>query len=250
MPGGVIGGIVSAIMNGPEGRAAATLSIAGVDATTGQITIPERAFQFWPESISEEAEIGWAFKDIPGASHSLAQWTQNGGRTFSFEVTLSRFMLPFEDLSTVEQLLSFFQNKPEQTIPLNNKPMNISVKEQIAYLRQYYQPLYAASGDVTVAQSPPIALLNAPRLGLNEDGGDVVWCVMTQCSVNYVLTFPNGEPRLATVSLGFRQVVQWPGQNKVVLRDRTWYGKSSSFETGIGVGGGRGKNKTDASSGP
>lgn len=247
---GLPGRIVEAIMNGPEGRKSATLSIAGVSPVDGKLIIPERAFQFWPESVSEEPEIGWSFKEIPGASHSLAQWTQNGGRTFSFEVTFSRFMLPVDQMSMVEKALSFGgMNKPGSTMPRDNQPSNVSVREQIQFLRQFYAPDYVQAGDTVAAQPPPIAVLCAPNQGWNEDGSDVIWTVMTQCSVNHLLAFPSGEPRLATVSLAFRQVVQWPA-NGVVWKARSLYGSMSNVEKDIERGGGRKLNKPDISRGP
>lgn len=246
---GLPGRIVEAIINGPEGRKSADFSIAGISPVDGKICIPERAFQFWPETVSEEPEIGWQFKEIPGASHALAQWTQNGGRTFSFEVVFSRFMLPLDQLSSVEKLLSMGLNTPDATMPRDNQPSNVSVKEQIQYLRQYYLPDHVASGDVTVAVPPPIAMICAPMQGWNEDGNDVIWAVMTQCSVNHMLAFPSGEPRLATVSLAFKQVIQWPGQG-VVMKTRAMYAQTPNFETDIAVGGGRKGNKIKPDSGP
>jgi hypothetical protein len=110
-------------------------------------------------------------------------------------------------------------------------------------------PDYAESGDITAAIPPPIALICAPNQGWNEDGNDVIWAVMTQCSVNHMLAFPSGEPRLATVSLAFRQVIQWPG-NGVIMKSRAMYAQTPNFETDIAVGGGRGGNKIKPDSGP
>lgn len=246
---GLPGRIVQAIMGGPEGRKSASLSIAGVSPVDGSIIVPERTFQFWPESVTEEPEIGWQFKDIPGASHALAQWTQNGGRTFSFEVVFSRFMLPVEQLSTVEKLLSLGLNTPGATMPKDNQPMNVSVKQCMQYLRMYYLPDYVQSGDVTVASPPPIAVLYAPNMGWNEDGRDVIWGVMTQCSMNHMLSFACGEPRLATASLAFRQVIQWPAQG-VIMKNRTMASQITGFEVDIGKGGGRPTNKITVDKGP
>lgn len=236
-------------MGGPEGRKSASLTLAGVSPVDGTIIIPERAFQFWPESITEDPEIGWQFKDIPGASHSLAQWTQNGGRTFSFEVVCSRYMLPVAQLGLLDKILDpLGLNTPGATVPKDNRPGNVSVREQVQWLRQFYLPDYVQSGDVTVASPPPIAVLCAPNMGWNEDTGDVIWAVMTQCSVNHQLAFQCGEPRLATVSLAFRQVVQWP--QGVVLKSRKLFAARTNVEPGVAVGGGRGTNKIAVDKGP
>ena len=246
---GLPGAIVQAILSGPEGRKSAALSIAGVSPVDGSLILPERTFQFWPESISEDPEIGWQFKSIPGATHALAQWTQNGGRTFSFEVVFSRYMLPVEQLSSVERLLSAGMTSPGASLPHDNRVMNISVREQVQYLRQYYLPTYVQSGEVTVASPPPIAVLCAPNMGWNEDGRDVIWTVMTQCNVNHKLLFPSGELRLVTVSLAFRQAVQWPAHG-LVMKDRNLYMQITGEETDIILGGGRSLNDISVDKGP
>lgn len=239
---GLPGRIIDAIMNGPENQAPAALSLAGLSPVDGRICIQERAFQFWPETITEEPEIGWQFKEIPGLAHPLAQWTQNGGRSFTFEVPLSRFMRPWGEGLSPSKLLSLGLNKPDAKVPIDNRPMNISVKEQIQWLRQFYLPNYV-SQDVsgimaTVSQPPPIAMLCMPSMGINENGGDVIWAVMTQCSVSYILLFPSGEPRLATVNLGFKQIIQDP-VNGIVLKSRDLYNTDITKESNIAKAGGR-----------
>ena len=44
-------------------------------------------FQFWPQQVSDNYQVNYATKNIPGASHPLYQWTGGGGRTISFEAT-------------------------------------------------------------------------------------------------------------------------------------------------------------------
>ncbi len=240
---GLPGRIVEAIQNGPENQAPAAVSLAGISPVDGTMVIQERAFQWWPESLQEDPEIGWSFKEIPGMAHALAQWTQNGGRTFTFEVQCSRSMRPWASLSGTQQLKSMGLNRPSSTAPIDNSRYNISVKDQIQWLRQFYLPNYVnatVSGvPSTVSQPPPIAMLNFPSMGLNEDGSDVIWAVMTQCAVSYALCFPSGEPRLASVSLGFKQVIQHP-VNGLILKTRKMYEDAKGLrETDISVGGGR-----------
>lgn len=256
-----VGRIIDVISNGPEGGELASVSMAGVSPVDGSIIIKERAFQFWPESLSVSAEIGWNFKEIPGLSHALAQWTQNGGRTFTFSVQFSRFMKPWPngELSW-QQVRSLGLNKPDSETPIDNRPMNISVKEQIQWMRQFYLPDYTQA-DVSGVQStvsvpPPICMICFPKMGLNEDTSDVIWAVLTQFDEEYVLCFPNGEPRMATVSLGFKQVIQWPGQG-LIPKSRSMLNKSvvggktvPMAEYHVDIGGGRKGNKMDETKGP
>jgi hypothetical protein len=237
-------------MEGPEGDAAA-VSMAGISAVDGSVILAERTFQFWPETLNVEPEIGWQFKEIPGLSHSIAQWTQNGGRTFSFDVVFSRFMKPTGNQSALDAVRSLGNmNAPNSQTPIDNRPYNVSVKEEIQWLRQFYLPDYVeatVSGvSATVSQPPPIAMICFPNMGLNEDTSDVVWAVMTGAPETYTLCFPNGEPRLASVSLTFKQVIQWPGQG-IVLKPRLGI---QSLEDNIAAGGGRPKNNINNLAGP
>ncbi len=216
MAGGIIGQIIEAIMYGPEGaKKYARMSIAGVDPADpagSKLLLPEHAFQFWPESIQDTIEVGWNFKEIPGASHALAQWAQNNGRTISFEVRLHRFMKPVKDRTVFDKILDPFGfTGPGNEYLKDMRPHNVDVESEIRYLRAFCYPSYGQLEGSTVAHPPPVALLCVPGVSLNETGSDVIMAVMTGCDVTYNLLFSDGKPRNATVALTFKQVVQKPG---------------------------------------
>jgi hypothetical protein len=211
---GFIGKLTEAIMNGPEGADSASMSILGIDSTDPKgstVILPERTFQFWPESIQDSIEIGWQFKDIPGGSHALAQWGSNNGRTISFEVRLHRFMKPVDDRTIFEKIMDpIGLTTPGQQYLKDMRPHNVDIESEIRYLRAFCYPSYAVdnvSGS-TVSYSPPVAMLCVPGVGLNELGSHTIMAVMTGCDVTYNLLFPNGKPRNATVALTFKQIVQ------------------------------------------
>jgi len=217
MAGGFIGQLIEAIKNGPEGMEYASMSIAGIDPTDPagtKIVLPERTFQYWPESIQDTIEVGWQFKDIPGASHALAQWGSNGGRTFSFEVRLHRFMKPVEDRSIFDTILDPIKlTGPSQEFLKDLRRFNVDIEAEVRYLRAYCYPTYGEDMEgMKVSYPPPVALLAIPGLRMNEIGTSVVRAVMTGCDVTYNLLFPNGKPRQASVSMTFRQVVQHPSE--------------------------------------
>jgi hypothetical protein len=205
---GVLGGLASIIMDGPTGEKPAWMSLCGIDAfgDATKPTIPQRAFQYWPESISDTIEVGWAFSDIPGASHALAAWGSNNGRTIAFEVTMARLMKPKEERTALEQMMDPFGMTKAEDDP----EWNADVAGGIRYLRAFCYPLYMKGERHVEAYPPPVAILHAPGLNWNEKGGDAIFAVMTGCDVTYVSCFPSGTPRLATLSLTFRQVVQQP----------------------------------------
>ncbi len=218
--------LTEVIKRGPEGQESggyhySSMSIAGIDPRdptkildlNGVETLNERSFQYWPESISDTIDVGWNFKDIPGASHALAQWASNGGRTISFEVPMHRFIRPDDSRSTQEKLKDpFGASGPSSQTPIDNRPHNVDIVNEIRFLRGFCYPLYEQIGDVYGAFPPPIAILNVPGLRLNESGdgadADSIFAVMTGCDVTYMLSFADGTPRRANVALTFRQVVQ------------------------------------------
>jgi hypothetical protein len=219
MVAGLMTSIVDAIMNGPEGGSYASLTIAGVDPNNpskiyqpgidpgDDFDFSERALQYWPESIQDTIDIGWSLKDVGGASHALAQWSSNNGRTISFTVQLSRFMMPTDTRTAKEKYLAFL-SKPGSDYPTDNRPYNVDIKEQIKFLRGFCYPTYKSISGVKIALPPPVLILSVPNLGLNESGGDSIFCIMTGCDVTYTLLFRDGNPRRATVALTLRQIVQ------------------------------------------
>jgi hypothetical protein len=195
----------------------ARASMMGIDSETGKEALPEHAFQWWPESFSDNIEIGWEPKQVPGASHAIMQWNSNGGRTFSFDVLLYRNMEPL----AVQSELSMFGIGALLPDPNNddNARFNINIEYMVSWLRSFCYPRYVrgtgldGSTVVTRVVAPPIAILNLPNMALNEDGGDTVFGVMTACDVNYEKLFPNGQPRAVKVSVTIKQVVQDPQQS-------------------------------------
>lgn len=197
---GSIVDISTTLLRGPDGGKPASLSMAGVSLTDLREVIPERAFQFWPESMTDSIEIGWNELQVPGLSHGIMQWSFNGGRTISFEVVIGRYLKHEEDAGFLELI-------PDAN-DTENKPYNADVREAIKYLRSFCYPQYSLS-DV-LEEPPPACLLHAPGMNLNEDGRDTIWTVMTGCEVTYNRCFPSGRPRLATVSITLKQIIQSP----------------------------------------
>lgn len=217
MPLGLITSIIDAIKNGPEGDAPSAITIAGLDPRDPNVIYKgegfdfnERALQYWPASIQDGIDIGWNFKDLGGASSALAQWSSNNGRTISFDVQLSRYMMPKSSRNgLIENFHAGFEEPGNQN-PKDNRPYNVDIKEQIKFLRGFCYPSYVDIEGIVSSVPPPVMILNIPNLGLNETGGDSIYCVMTGCDVTYNLLFRDGTPRRATVSLTLRQIVQTP----------------------------------------
>lgn len=184
------------------------VSMVGIDPDTGETVIPQKSFQWWPETITDNIAIGWQDVQIPAASHAIVHWNSNGGRTITFEIRLTRYLRypeSFKPLgpNVVSRATLGFLVDPDNA---RNRPYNVDVGGAIAYLRAFCYPEYEESGGL--AKPPAIVVMSVDGLGLNEDGGDAIFSVMTACDVTYERTFENGKPRNATVSLAFKQVVQ------------------------------------------
>ena len=199
----------------------AQASMMGIDSETGKPVpgLEERPFQWFPESFSDSIEIGWEPKQVPGSSHAIMQWGGNGGRTFSFETLLYRNMAPL-DLQAQQQTLLAVEALPDPSDE-GNLPYNMNIESMINWLRSFCYPRYVIGqgfGSTTITRpvSPPIAILHLPGMALNEDGTDIVYCVVTGCDVNYEKLFPNGQPKVVKVSLTLKQVVQYPGATKSI----------------------------------
>ena len=178
------------------------MSIMGVSSATGDVLLPETAFQYWPESIQDTIEIGWEFTNLPATSHGLAHWTQNGGRSISFECTFAR------DMQYKPRPHAFLSANPDAD---GVKQYNSNPEYMIKYLRAFAHAEKTASGSVL---SPPIAYLNLEGSSIGAKGGDSFAGVMTSCDVAYkrISRDSDGESfvRLATISLSFKEVVQNP----------------------------------------
>ena len=197
----------------------AQASMMGIDAETGATVLPERAFQWFPETFSDSIEIGWEPKQVPGSSHAIMQWGSNGGRTFAFETLLYRNMAPL-DLQAQQQTVLAVEALPDPSDE-SNLPYNINIESMISWLRAFCYPRYVTGEGfggtkITRPVSPPIAILRLPGMALSEDGADIVYCVVTGCDVTYEKLFPNGQPRAVKVNLTLKQVVQYPGTTKSI----------------------------------
>ncbi len=206
---GIAASLASAIaMNVSRGRQKKEgVSLMGIDEF-GATVIPQQIMQWWPESLSDSLTVGWSGKQIPGASHDLVQWGGNAGRTITFTIKLSRTLRPDDDFSPTSGL-GLVPASARGIAPsgVRDLPQNVDIKRMVSYLRAYCYPQYL-EGNLNQARPPVTAILHVPGLGLNEGGDDYIFAVMLACDVTYMRLFADGTPRLAEVSLSFKQHVQ------------------------------------------
>ena len=135
------------------------MSMAGLNPIDYSIVMPERAFQFWPETIADTFASGWIEKPIPGASHALMHWGSNSGRTISFEVPL------FRNMDYEQTGMGFARAYPASD---NNRFWNEDIDVALKYFRSFMYPT-KVGGEIA---SPMVAVLYMPNSMINENGGN------------------------------------------------------------------------------
>jgi hypothetical protein len=192
-----------------------------------------RAFQYYPDTITDSKSVEYATKNIIGSSHPLYQWVHGSPRTISFDAIFS------SDFSTkpldggteltsmnsvIESASSVVKNPVGTMVGSIKKSMGISdemdVAAGIAWLRSKTYPMYTQK----VAVAPPKLLLWLENSGITSfvdpaHEVDVVPVIMTTCDVTYESFFRNGVPRLATVRLSFSEIIQYGNSWKYVSRE-------------------------------
>lgn len=166
-------------------------------AVSTGVTVGPRFLQYFPETITDTKAINYAPKDVPGGNLPLYQWISGGERTISFTAIFSSDA----DLSVVNPLR-------HQSEGLRNR--NVDVKSALLWLRSFLMPEYT-DGQGTIP--PRKLLLYIPNSGIGLYGGytsnpDGIVCLMTDCGITIDAMWPDGTPRMATVSLAFAQTPQ------------------------------------------
>lgn len=173
-------------------------------------------FQYYPETISDSKSVNYQQQVIPGGSLPLYQWTSSGERVVSFTAYFT---------SDVDLLAKGSEGAAGLAGRLKSAALqsrNVDIRSAIIWLRRLMLPRYGTvqvqGTGVPITYPPRKLLLIIPNSGIGMSGGDTgsregvaahsVWCVMTQCEVNYESMFPSGFPRIVTVHLAFAQIAQ------------------------------------------
>lgn len=214
-----------------------------------------QAFQYFPESISDNKAVNWQTKEIPGGSLPVYQWVASGERTISFT---AQFSSDIDLALLVTDVGAFAANAAKERLKSSGQgERNVDVRSAAVWLRQYMLPTYDSVKQRTI---PPAKLkLNLPQSGIGLAGGennftsqdaDSILCVMTSCDITWEKFFPSGNPRLASVSLAFaqipqfNQVVSFPGRTTAmrdaaeggkVIAGTSFFGYNSFFRNNPGV---------------
>lgn len=173
----------------------------------------ERAFQYWPESISDSQSSNYATMDIPGASLPLYQFVSLGERSISFTVYFSR-----DEDGEISGGFGFGVGSPEE---VQEGKHNVDINGAVAWLRSLQYPAYPKN----TYEPPHILKLYTPGVVLSAKGvKEGMTCILTQMSVNWMSFFPSGVPRIATVDLTFNEIPQDPKVGIKFTGRKNWHG--------------------------
>jgi len=173
--------------------------------TAQRIIIPDFFFQFFPESVSDSKGSNWVPLTIPGASHPLYQWTSGGERTISFTgVFATDTNSP--DLRE-KQLLRNSMVSATRFLYGSEGKYSRNIAAAIGALRWYLYPDYDNDGKLS---APARAYLTLENSGIAGNWGDTLLVVMEACDAEIRAFFPDGTPRLASMAMRFKEVIQYP----------------------------------------
>lgn len=197
------------------------------------------AFQYWPESLSDNRTSDWTPRNIPGGSHPIYQWTHGGERAFSFTSIFTTDTNPGDDLGigTQDRIVAGDPYDDVKDKPLSGlvtqgeTPRDIDLRSVVSWLRWFTYPSYdgASGGNSLRVHEPAKCLLVMPNTNLGYDGSDFILCVMRSCQVTYQAWFPNGFPRIIEVGLEFAEVVQ--SGDRVAFQDRKSMSRASHISS-------------------
>jgi hypothetical protein len=179
-------------------------------------SLSTRAFQYFPESLSDTKNVDYTPRKIPGASLPVYQWVSSGERHISFTAVFTTDVnLLGEDGSASPEAVAA---KIEST---QDKSRNVDIRSAIVWLRRFMMPRYGAAGQigVPITYGPRKIMLHIPNSGIGLAGGgtasgvgpDSIICIMQQCDVTWETFFTNNLPRTAKVQLSFSQIPQFKG---------------------------------------
>jgi hypothetical protein len=196
-------------------RAKAYLAELFDDGTVDTSSV--RAFQYYPETISDSRGVSYSTKDVIGGSHPIYQWTHGSERIISFSAIFAtdytHVTTVGNGLSTVNSALDILKNSVNAIgsalLGAKVDPELVNVSAAISWLRSKTYPDYPKG---QVMSAPPRLILYLPGSGISSYVGpyhtDSIPCLIRSCNVEYEAFFNNGAPRIAVVSLEFAETIQ------------------------------------------
>ena len=216
---------LSSILGISETAAPVTAAISELDPITGQEKSADfeealffgetegiksagfQAFQYFPETITDNKSPEWIRKNMPGGSHPILSFLNGGERIISFAAVFTQDENP-EPIGALASILtgSFEIGLSDLFGGGAERKDTADISAALAFLRKFTYPNYKES----VAQAPPFAIIYLPNSGIIGQSVfvDSIVGAMVQCDVTYEKFHRNGAPRICVVNLSFVETVQ------------------------------------------
>lgn len=162
-----------------------------------------REFQYFPDGISDNRDPNYASHGVPGGSHHIFTFIDGGNREIAFDAIFTQDQAP--PTTGLSGLVGFLTGSKE--FFAKDDPRTVDIGAAIAWLRGFTYPSYDVDG---LSSPPPPCVVYLPNSGIIGTGKipDSFIGVMTACNVKYESFHRNGAPRIAVVSLAFKEIVQ------------------------------------------
>ncbi len=168
-----------------------------------------QAFQYFPEKITDSRSAEYASKIVPGGSHPIYTFISGGERSISFEAIFTN------------------DNNPVSTA--KEQPYSVNIPQALRWLRTATYPTITAGG---ISKAPPLVVVYFPNSGISgvEDDagagfaaspgfgvfasnlssttGSKIIGIMSSSNITYEAFHRDGTPRIVTVSIEIKEVVQ------------------------------------------
>jgi len=172
-----------------------------------------QAFQYFPEKITDSRSAEYASKTVPGGSHPIYTFISGGERSISFDAIFTN------------------ENKINSGLSFKEQPYSIDIPQALRWLRTATYPTITNGG---ISKAPPLVVVYFPNSGIggseamDGDSGvssNVGWNVsvpmgsdsvtgskiigiMSSANITYEAFHRDGTPRIVTVSIEIKEVVQ------------------------------------------
>lgn len=144
-------------------------------------------FQYFPESIVDSRENEVSMIRVPSLSNPIPTFIAPTERTISFKVVFSQERWEGRD------------------IPLERwDKYNFDVATAIQSIRAFTYPIGMGEPNIGITPIPLRLILPGTKIGINEDA---ITCILKGYDVEYVAFHPDGQPRLANMTLTFVEVL-------------------------------------------
>jgi hypothetical protein len=174
-----------------------------------------QAFQYFPEKITDSRSAEYASKIVPGGSHPIYTFISGGERSISFEAIFTN------------------DNNPVSTA--KEQPYSVNIPQALRWLRTATYPTIKGG----ISKAPPLVVVYFPNSGISgvEDAGtgfaaspgfgvsasnlssttgSKIIGIMSSSNITYEAFHRDGTPRIVTVSIEIKEVVQTKGDWRFV----------------------------------